>query len=29
LPQNKLQDRMLARLFIFKGAEHTYKDKFK
>jgi len=29
LPQNKLQDRMLTRLFIFKGAEHTYEDKFK
>lgn len=29
LPQNKLQDRMLTRLFIFKGAEHTYGDKFK
>jgi len=29
LPQNKLQDRMLTRLFIFKGVEHTYKDKFK
>lgn len=29
LPQNKLQDRMLTRLFIFKGSEHTYKDKFK
>jgi large subunit ribosomal protein L13 len=29
LPQNKLQDRMLTRLFIFKGAEHTYTDKFK
>ena len=29
LPQNKLQDRMKTRLFIFKGAEHTYKDKFK
>ncbi|MDO8639839.1 MAG: uL13 family ribosomal protein, partial [bacterium] len=28
LPQNKLQDRMLTRLFIFKGAEHKYKDKF-
>lgn len=28
LPQNKLQDRMLTRLFIFSGAEHTYKDKF-
>ena len=29
LPQNKLQDKMLTRLFIFAGAEHTYKDKFK
>jgi large subunit ribosomal protein L13 len=29
LPQNKLQDRMLTRLFIFKGPEHTYGDKFK
>jgi len=29
LPQNKLQDRMLTRLFIFKGAEHNYEDKFK
>lgn len=29
LPQNKLQDRMLTRLFIFGGAEHTYGDKFK
>jgi len=29
LPQNKLQDRMLTRLFIFKGPEHTYEDKFK
>lgn len=29
LPQNKLQDRMLTRLFIFAGAEHTYGDKFK
>ncbi len=29
LPQNKLQDRMLTRLFIFKGAEHKYEDKFK
>lgn len=28
LPQNKLQDRMLTRLFIFKGEEHSYKDKF-
>ncbi len=29
LPQNRLRDRMLARLFIFKGAEHTHADKFK
>lgn len=29
LPQNKLQDRMLTRLFIFKGAEHAYENKFK
>jgi ribosomal protein L13 len=29
LPQNKLQDRMLTRLYIFKGVEHTYEDKFK
>jgi len=29
LPQNKLRDRMLNRLFIFKGAEHPYSDKFK
>ncbi len=29
LPQNKLQDRMLTRLFIFKGAEHKYEDKVK
>jgi len=29
LPQNKLKDRMLTRLFIFKGSEHPYKDKFK
>lgn len=29
LPQNKLQDRMKTRLFIFKGENHTYKDKFK
>ena len=28
LPQNKLRDRMLTRLFIFKGADHDYKDKF-
>ena len=29
LPQNKLRDRMLTRLFIFKGEEHKFKDKFK
>ncbi len=29
LPQNKLQDRMLTRLFIFPGKDHTYTDKFK
>lgn len=29
LPQNKLRDRMLTRLFIFSGAEHKYEDKFK
>ena len=29
LPQNKLQDRMLTRMFIFEGAGHTYSDKFK
>jgi large subunit ribosomal protein L13 len=29
LPQNKLQDRMLTRLYVFKGAEHKYVDKFK
>ena len=29
LPQNKLRDRMLSRLFVFKGEEHPYKDKIK
>jgi len=29
LPQNKLKDRMLKRLFVFTGEEHPYKDKFK
>jgi ribosomal protein L13 len=29
LPQNKLRDKMLNRLFIFSGEEHRYKDKFK
>lgn len=28
LPDNKLRDRMLKRLFVFEGAEHTYADKF-
>ncbi len=29
LPDNRLQDRMLARLFVFSGEEHKYQDKFK
>lgn len=29
LPQNKLRDRMLTRLYIFGGEEHPYKSKFK
>ncbi len=29
LPQNKLRDRMLSRLFVFAGEEHGYKDRFK
>ena len=29
LPQNKLRDSMLRRLFVFTGEEHTYKDKLK
>lgn len=29
LPQNKLRDRMLLRLFVFAGKEHPYADKFK
>jgi large subunit ribosomal protein L13 len=29
LPQNKLRDRMLKRLFVFAGEEHRYKDKFR
>lgn len=28
LPQNKLRDKMLKRLFVFEGAEHKYGDKF-
>lgn len=29
LPQNKLRDLMLTRLFVFAGPEHKYQDKFK
>ena len=29
LPQNKLRDRMLLRLFVFAGKDHPYADKFK
>jgi len=29
LPQNKLRDRMLSRLYIYAGEEHPYQDKFK
>jgi large subunit ribosomal protein L13 len=29
LPQNRLRDTMLNRLFIFSGEEHKYQDKFK
>lgn len=29
LPQNKLRDRMLTRLFVFEGEEQPYEDKFK
>ncbi len=29
LPQNRLRDRMLKRLFVFANAEHPYNDKFK
>ncbi len=28
LPQNKLRDSMMKRLFIFAQSDHTYKDKF-
>jgi len=28
LPQNKLRDRMLTRLYVFAGEEHPYQDKF-
>lgn len=29
LPQNKLRDRMLKRLFVFSEEAHKYEDKFK
>lgn len=29
LPQNKLRDKMLERLFVFPDEKHTYEDKFK
>lgn len=29
LPDNRLKDRMLTRLFVFAGEEHEYKDKLK
>jgi large subunit ribosomal protein L13 len=29
LPDNRLKDKMLKRLFVFPGEEHDYKDKFK
>lgn len=29
LPQSKLRDRMLKRLFVFKDENHKYQDKFK
>ena len=29
LPQNRLKDRMLTRLYIFSGLEHSYRDRFK
>lgn len=29
LPQNKLRDRMLGRLFVFPKEEHPYQDKIK
>ncbi|MFZ5365663.1 MAG: 50S ribosomal protein L13 [Patescibacteria group bacterium] len=29
LPQNKLKDKMLRRLYVFAQEEHPFKDKFK
>ncbi|MCL4359890.1 50S ribosomal protein L13 [Patescibacteria group bacterium] len=28
LPKNKLRDRLITRLYVFAGNEHTYGDKF-
>lgn len=28
LPDNKLREKMLTRLYLFAGAQHPYKDKF-
>lgn len=28
LPHNKLHDKMLKRLYVFTGSEHSYSDKF-
>lgn len=29
LPDNKLRAKMLKRMFVFSGSEHTYADRFK
>lgn len=29
LPKNKLRDRRMTRLFVFRGSEHPYEDKLK
>ena len=29
LPQNRLRDKMLTRLYVFIGEQHSYGDKFK
>jgi len=29
LPKNKLRAKMIKRLIVFKGSEHSYQDKFK
>jgi len=29
LPKNRLQDKMITRLYVFAGEEHEFKDKFK